>query len=189
MEVERPIKISVNGVVVDSTDGYQIELVLVAYQKGVNSNLLQIKESCIAIHFPIIVSLHFTESSNLCLTINIFSEANSFAWLRFTGFDEWFVFILTWFHSWWFSESLIIGSRGNGVIFVFIVGSEETSEDLWDFADHAAALRLGRQGLRLIEAGAELHCGIFGEAVNWFSLELFFMIHLLKQNNIISSIT
>ena len=43
------------------------------------------------------------------------------------------------------------------MIFVFVVGSEEPTEDFGDLADHATALRFGRLGLGLVEVWAKLH--------------------------------
>lgn len=43
------------------------------------------------------------------------------------------------------------------MIFVFVVGSEESTEDFGDLTDHAAALRFGRLGLGLVEVWAKLH--------------------------------
>ena len=88
VEVQRPIQICVDGVVVDAADGDQIELILVSYQKGVNRNLLQIEQSAVALHHPIVVSLHFTESPNLRLTFTVFGEVLDFAELRFARLDE-----------------------------------------------------------------------------------------------------
>jgi len=88
VEVQRPIQIGVDGVVVDAADGDQIELILVAYHKGVNRNLLQIEQSAVALHHPIVVSLHFTESTNLRLTFTVFGGVHDFAGLRFARLDE-----------------------------------------------------------------------------------------------------
>lgn len=87
-EVQRPIQISIDSIIVYTAYCDQIELVLVANQKRIYCYLLQIEESIIALYLPIFVCLHFTEGSNLCLFLTVLDNADIFAGYIFPRFYE-----------------------------------------------------------------------------------------------------